>query len=284
MSYTYTTLKTAIKDYTENQEAAFVSHLVDFITSAEERILKAVDLDYFRKNVTGSTTLNNEFLAVPTDYLASFSLSVTNSSSKEFLLHRDVNFIQEYNPNSATPGTPKYYALYDYQNFILAPTPDAAYSAELHYFYRPSSLTDSQVVLTVSSVSGTFVDNETITGGTSGATTTINEALTATTSRIVLPSTDFTVGETITGGTSGATGVVVSTTSDTTTTWLSINAPNAMLYGSLIEAYTFMKGEADILSLYQSRFVESLSRLKNYGEAIENTDNYRDGMVRAART
>ena len=75
MSYTYTTLKTAIKDYTENQEAAFVSHLVDFITSAEERILKAVDLDYFRKNVTGSTTLNNEFLAVPTDYLASFSQS-----------------------------------------------------------------------------------------------------------------------------------------------------------------------------------------------------------------
>ena len=57
-----------------------------------------------------------------------------------------------------------------------------------------------------------------------------------------------------------------------------------MLYGSLIEAYTFMKGEPDVLALYQSRFVESLSRLKNYGEAIENTDTYRDGMVRAART
>ncbi len=284
MSYTYTNLKKSIKDYTENQETAFVSHLVDFITSAEERILKAVDLDYFRKNVSGTTTLNNQFLAVPTDYLASFSLSVTNSSSKEFLLHRDVNFIQEYNPNAATTGTPKYYALYDFQNFILAPTPDAAYSAELHYFHRPNSLTVSSFVLTLSSVSGTFVDSETITGGTSGATTTISEALTSTTSRVIIPSTDFTVGETVTGSTSGATGTVVSTSADTTTTWLSVNAPNAMLYGSLIEAYTFMKGEPDVLALYQSRFVESLSRLKNYGEAIENTDTYRDGMVRAART
>ena len=284
MSYTYTTLKTAIKDYTENQEATFIAHLKDFIASAEERILKAVDLDYFRKNVNGTTTANNEFLAVPDDYLASFSLSVVNSSSKEFLLHRDVNFIQEYNPNSATTGTPKYYALYDYQNFILAPTPDSAYTAELHYFYRPTSLSLSTFTLTLSSVSGTFVAGETITGGTSGASTTVNSVPSGTTLIIVIPSTDLTVGETVTGATSGATGTVVSTSADTTTTWLSVNAPNAMLYGSLIEAYTFMKGEPDVVALYQNRFIESLSRLKNYGEAIENTDTYRDGLVRANRT
>tara|TARA_R100001126_G_scaffold88881_1_gene57787 strand:- start:2505 stop:3356 length:852 start_codon:yes stop_codon:yes gene_type:complete len=283
MSYTYTELKTAIKDYTENQETAFVSHLKDFITSAEERILKAVDLDYFRKNVTGTTTASNEFLAVPDDYLASFSLSITNSGSKVFLLQRDVNFLQEFNPTNAT-GVPKFYSLYDVNNFILSPTPDSAYSAELHYFYRPTSLISSQFLLTVSGVSGTFVDAETITGGTSGAITTIASVATTTTFNVVIPSTDFTVGETVTGATSGATGTVVSTGVDTTTTWLSTNAPNAMLYGSLIEAYTFMKGEQDIVALYQNRFNESLSRLKNYGEGVENVDHYREGLVRVSRT
>ncbi len=284
MSYTYTTLKSAIKDYTENQESTFVKHLVDFITSAEERIFKSVDLEFFRKNVTGTTTSGNQFLAVPNDYLASFSLSIENSSSKQFLLFKDINFLQEYNPNSATTGTPKYYGIYDYQNFMLSPTPDAAYSAELHYYYRPASLTASTVTLTVSSVSGTFVDSETLTGGTSGATTTIEEALTSTTMKIVLPSTDLTVGETVTGGTSGATGTVVSTTADTTTTYLSVNAPNAMLYGSLVEAYTFMKGEPDVLKMYSERFVESLVRLKDLGESRENDDANRQGLPRRARS
>ena len=236
MSFTYTTLKSAIKDYTENQETTFVAHLVDFIKSAEERIFKSVDLEFFRKKVTGRNTQGNQLLAVTGDYLYYFSLSIESSSSKQFLLFKDVNFLQEYNPNSATTGTPKYYGIYDYQNFLLSTTPDAAYSAELHYYYRPTSLTQSQVVLTLSSVSGTFVANETITGGTSGANTTISSVASSTTFNIVLPSTDFTVGETVTGATSGATGTVVSTSSDATTTYLSVNAPNAMLYGSLVEA------------------------------------------------
>ena len=284
MSFTYTTLKSAIKDYTENQETTFVAHLVDFIKSAEERIFKSVDLEFFRKNVTGTTTSGNQFLAVPDDYLSSFSLSIESSSSKQFLLFKDVNFLQEYNPNSATTGTPKYYGIYDYQNFLLSPTPDAAYSAELHYYYRPTSLTQSQVVLTLSSVSGTFVANETITGGTSGANTTISSVASSTTFNIVLPSTDFTVGETVTGATSGATGTVVSTSSDATTTYLSVNAPNAMLYGSLVEAYTYMKGEDDVLKMYSERFVESLVRLKDLGESRENDDANRQGLPRRPRT
>jgi len=253
MSYTYTELKKAIKDFTDNQETVFVSHLNTFIKNAEERLLKEVDLDYFRKNVSGVMTSANQFLAVPTDYLASFSLSVENSSSKEFLLQKDVNFIQEYNPNSATTGTPKYYAAYDYQNFILAPTPNANFASELHYYYRPVSLAASKVTLTVSNVSGTFAANEIITGGTSGESTTINSITSVTEFVITLPTGDFTVGETVTGGTSGATGVIVSLSADTTLTWLSENASNAILYASLIEAYTFMKGETDMLQLYNAR-------------------------------
>ena len=284
MSYTYTELKTSIKDYTDNQEATFVSHLDRYILSAEERIFKNVDLEYFRKNVTGSTTSGNEFLAVPLDYLSSFSLSVTNNSAKEFLQQRDVNFIQEYNPNPATTGVPRYYALYDVSNFILAPTPNANFDVELHYYYRPESLTNSKIEITVNNVTGAFQANEKITGGTSAEVSTITTLTTATQFTIIVPTGDFVVGETITGGTSGATGVIATIGEDTTKTWLSTNAPNTMLYGCLVEAYTFMKGEADLITLYQNRFVESLSRLKNYGEAMENTDTYRDGLVRANRT
>ena len=186
-------------------------------------------------------------------------------------------------PTGAT-GVPKYYALYDFQNFILAPVPNAAFSSELHYFYRPESLTVSTFTLTVSSVSGTFVASETITGGTSGVSTTVNSVPSGTTMIIVIPSNDLTVGETVTGGTSGATGTVVSTSTDTTTTWLSENAPNTLLYGSLIEAYTFMKGETDMLQLYIARYTESIGRLKNYASGVENTDAYREGLVRANKT
>ena len=284
MSYTYTELKTAIKNYTDNQESVFVSNLNRFILTAEERIFKSVDFEFFRKNVSGSMTSGNEFLAVPDDYLASFSLSLTNSSSKEFLLQKDVNFIQEYNPNPSTTGVPKYYAIFDVNNFILSPTPNANFDVELHYYYRPTSLTKSKVTLTVNNVTGTFSSGETITGGTSGESTTINSVTSATEFVITLPTGDFTVGETVTGGTSGATGLVVSTSADTTLTWLSENAPNALLYGSIIEAYVFMKGEPDIMSMYNERFVESLVRLKDLGEARENDDANRQGLPRRART
>ena len=215
MSYKYSTLKSAIQNYTDSIETTFVANLDNFIKAAEQRILNSIDLQYFRKNVTGSVTANDQYLAVPTDYLASFSLSVISSSNKEFLLEKDVNFVQSINPNSATTGTPKYYAFFDINNFILAPTPSANAVAELHYFYRPDSLTA---------------------GGDSG------------------------------------------------TTWLSTNAPNAMLYGSLVEAYIYLKGEPDLMKLYTDRFMESLVRLKDYGEARENSDAYRQGLPTRERS
>jgi hypothetical protein len=215
MSFTYSTLKSAIQNYADNTETTFVANLDNFIKAAEQRILNSIDLQYFRKNVSGTVTADNQYLAVPSDYLASFSLSVVNSSNKEFLLEKDVNYIQSVNPNSATTGVPKYYAYFDINNFILAPTPSANAVAELHYFYRPASLTAA---------------------GDSG------------------------------------------------TTWLSTNAPNAMLYGSLVEAYIYMKGEPDVMKSYTDRFMESLVRLKDYGEARENSDAYRRGLPTRERS
>lgn len=215
MSYTYTTLKQAIQDYTQNSETTFVNNLDNFITNAEERLLKLVELDYFRKNANANMTSGNQYLSSPPDYLASFSLSYTNSNNeKVFLLQKDVNFLQEYSPNSSTTGSPKYYSNFDVDNFLISPTPNDNYAVELHYYYRPDSIT-------------------TVASGT---------------------------------------------------TWFGDNAPDALLYGSLVEAYTFMKGEPDIMTLYQQRFVEAAQRLKNYGEGVENTDAYRTGLVRIPKT
>ena len=211
MAFTYAQLKTAIQDYTENTESTFVTNLPVFIRLAEERILKQVQLSLFRKNASASTTASNKYLATPSDFLAPFSMSFENSSGeKVFLEFKDVNFIQTYNPDSTTTGDPKYYAQFDVDNFILAPTPSATSTMELHYFYRPNSLTDG---------------------------------------------------------------------ADSGTTWLSTEAQLALLYGWLVEAYTFMKGEADLQQLYSTRFQEALMALKMLGEADQTQDEYQTGQV-----
>ena len=210
MSFTYATLKTAIQEFTENDETTFTNNLSIFIKNAEERILKNAELSLFRKNVTGAMASSNQYLACPSDFLAPFSLSYTSSSVKSFLDYKDVNFVQTFNPNSSTTGSPRYYAQFDVDNFILGPTPDSSYTSDLHYFYRPASLT----------------------AGADGGTT-----------------------------------------------WLSINAIQAMLYGSLIEAYTFMKGEPDLMQEYEKRFSEAMVAIKMLGESKEVTDQYRSGMI-----
>ena len=211
MSFTYAELKQAIQDYAENDETSFVNNLPIFIRQAEERILKSVQLNLFRKNVSGTTTASNKYLAAPTDFLAPFSLSyIDGNDDHQFLLFKDVDYVQTFNPDSSTTGGPRFYAVFDVDNFILGPTPDSNYAVELHYFYRPASLT------------------------------------------------------------AGA---------DSGTTWLSENAEVALLYGSLIEAYTYMKGEQDMQAIYQQRFAEAISGLKLFGEAKETTDEYRYGRV-----
>ena len=211
MAWTYATLVQAVKDWTQNDETTFNANINQFIQNAEERILFSVDLDVFRKNQSGFTTTGNQYLAVPSDFLSPFSLSVTSGGSKQFLLNKDVEYLQEYNP-TGTQGVPKYYALFDVNNFLLSPTPAAAYAVELHYYYKPLSIIQS---------------------GTS---------------------------------------------------WLGDNAEEALLYATLFEAYTFMKGEADILNVYNQRYTEAIGRLKNFGEGRENTDAYRDGLIRVRAT
>ena len=215
MTMTYGELKQAIQDYTENDETTFVNNLPLFIRLAEERILKSVQLNLFQKNQAGSMTDGNQYLAAPSDFLAPFSLSITANGDTEFLLFKDLDFAQTYTPDPSTKGQPKYYAQFDVDNFLIAPTPDADYVVDIHYLYRPASLT------------------------------------------------------------SGA---------DIGTSWLSINAEITLLYASLIEAYTFMKGDPNLMQMYNQRYMEGVSRLKNLGEAQETIDEYRFGSIRKPRS
>ena len=285
MSFTYTQLKTAIQNYTENNETSFVSNLPLFIRLTEERILKNVQLSLFRKNVAGAMSASNKFLSVPSDFLAPFSLSFTDSSGDTtFVDFKDPEFVQTYTPNSATTGAPKYYAMYDLDNFILGPTPNSSYVSELHYFYRPESLTESTYTLTLTNVTGTFTGLDTITGGTSGESGGLSAVPTTTSVVAVIPSSNYIVGETITASPSGATATVSAIGPDTTLSWLSENAEMAMLYGSLSEAYLYMKGDPATMQMYTQRFGEAVGRLKNFGEAQEVTDEYRTGQLIRAKT
>ena len=108
MSFTFATLKTAIQDYTDNTESTFVTNLPNFIKAAEDRIFESIDLEYFRKNVTSAMTSSDQFLSVPDDLLAVFSLQITTSGSENFLLQKDVNFLREYTPNASTTGVPSF--------------------------------------------------------------------------------------------------------------------------------------------------------------------------------
>ena len=282
MSYTSTTLRTAIKEFTDYTETSFVSNLNLFITNAEQRIFTEANLEFFTKIHTGSMTSGNAELSVPTDFISSNSLSITTAGSESFLQQKENNYVRMF--RGLGSGTPNVYARRDVDTFVLAPTPDANYTIELSYYYRPASLTASLVTVTMTSVSGTFQAAETVTGATSGASTTINARVDANNITVVVPITAFTVGETVTGATSGATGVVSSVSADTTKTWLSDNYPNAVLYASLVEAYTYMKGEPDLINLYENRYQQQVSRLKELGNAREQNDAFRRGRPDQMRT
>jgi len=135
----YTELKTNIEDITENTFTD--DQLAMFTEQAEQKIYNTVQIPALRKNVTGTLTASNKYLSTPTDYLYTYSLAVVDGSGNyHFLLNKDVNFIREAYPVQTSTGLPKHYANFDDNTFIVGPTPDDSYTAELHYGYYPESI------------------------------------------------------------------------------------------------------------------------------------------------
>jgi hypothetical protein len=203
----YTQLVAEIQSYTEDQFQ--VADINTFIEQAEQRIYNSVQLPAIRKNVTGTLTEGNSYLTAPDDWLATFSLAVIdNEGNYKYLLDKDVNFIRSSYPSATETGLPEYYALFDQNSFILGPTPDDFYTAELHYYYYPESIVTAN------------------------------------------------------------------------TTWIGDNFDSVLLYGSLLEAYTYMKGEPDVIAQYQKRYDEAMALLKQLGDGKNRRDAYRNGQAR----
>jgi len=201
----YAELVQSVKDYVESTEETFVSQIDRFIRQAEERIFRAVMIPELRRNATTTLGSGSQYLSRPPDLLSVFSLAVIDS---------DVNFLREVFPNPNIVGKPRYYAHFDGDysaggangHFIIAPSPDVDYQAQLHYFFDPPSIVD------------------------------------------------------------------------TGTSWLGENAEAALLYGTLVEAYRFLKGDPDIMQAYDKTYQESLAALQTIGVRLRG-DAYRNGVL-----
>jgi hypothetical protein len=275
---TYTELVAAIEAYTENTSFS-ETDLATFVSQTEQRIYNTVQIANLRKNMTGYLSTGNPYLSCPDDFLSAYSLAVypyntptatgtygqdsivVSSASGldlgqyvtgngiatgayitdiegttltlsevnvgavtgqlviqgdySYLQNKDVNFIRQVYPASGYRAEPKYYAIFGPNSsdvneltFIVGPTPDQNYRAELHFYYYPESITTAE------------------------------------------------------------------------TTWLGDNFSSALLYGSLVEAYTFMKGEQDMMALYNGKYQEALALAKRLGDGLERQDAYRSGQVR----
>lgn len=211
MAYTFTTLKQAIQDYTENTETTFVNNLSRFIQNAEERLYRTVQIPSLRRVVDSTLVSGQRFLNKPANFQYIYSIAVKESDGDYvFLLDKDPNFLREAYPNPATTGFPLYYANHSDEHFMLAPTPNSTYAVQLHYAHDPTSIT----------------------------------------------------------------------TSSDGTSWLGTNAEVPLLYGSLIEANIFMKGDPDVTQMYENKYQEAVGLLVQQTEGRLKRDSYRDGDVR----
>jgi len=299
---TYNELVTAVQDYCENTFPTV--DMNTFIRQAEQRIYNTVQIANLRKNMTGSLTANNKYLSCPDDFLSTYSLAVVDGNGNyEYLLNKDVNFIRQAYPNPAPAnnGLPKYYAIFGPTSndttelsFILGPTPDSNYAVELHFYYYPESIIQAAIsTLAITNggsgyVNGTYFSVP-LTGG-SGSTATANVVVSGgvvTSVTLVNSGCYYAVGNTlsISNLNLGGTGVnlvltVTQVANPSGVTWLGDNFDSALLNGTMVEAIRFMKGEQDMVKLYQDMYIQSIGLLKNLGDGKQRMDAYRDGQVK----
>jgi len=300
----YVDLSNQIQFYTQNTEQVFVAEIPTFVRQAEERIYNTVQLPALRKSVTSTVNPGFKYVSCPSDFLSSFSLAVIDGDGNyEYLLNKDVNFIRAAYPNPTSTGTPAYYALFgptvasgtvtNELSFILGPTPDDTYDVELHYYYYPASLVQGYITNlgTITGGSGYTTGvyyNVPLTGGSgSGALATIVVTGGIVTSvDLTSEGSLYVVGDSLTASTTyigGGTNFSVSVTginNSDGTSWLADNYSPVLLYGSLVEAYTFMKGEADMMGYYQAKYQEAIGQLNRLGTGLERGDAYRDGQAK----
>jgi hypothetical protein len=287
----YTQLKQLIQDYTQNYETTFVADIPTFVEQAEQRIYNSVQFPSLRKNMTGSITQYNQYLATPTDFLAPYSLAIYQTATTTATGTSGAYTITVTSGNNITlgqiasgtgiaqgalvvginglvltlnlPNTGTVSGSVSFQgNFLYLLNKDVNFIREV-YGNSIAYGTPQYYALFGPTVSSGAITNELtfILGPTP------DSSYTAELHYYYYP---VSIADTV-NNPSG-------------TSWLGDNFDTVLLYGSLVEAYTFMKGETDMMTLYNQKYVEALALAKRLGDGMERQDAYRTPQFRQAVT
>ena len=222
--FTYSTLTTAIGNYTEVGTSVLSSTITDqFIDNSELRILRDVPIDADRKEMIGNLTASKDNVYAPAGTLFVRDLQVYTSTSvttgaNSFLIKKDISYLREYDAAETTTGTPKYYAMSggaegtgatSSGRLTIVPTPSSAFMYKIHYNARPVGLSSAN-----------------------------------------------------------------------TTTYLSLNFGNGLLYACLVEAFSYLKGPQDMLQLYEKKYQTEVQKFGAEQLGRRRRDDYTDGEPR----
>ena len=207
----YSELLTNVRNYTEVGSEVLSDSIIDiFIENVENKIQRELDLDAFRKFQFSSFTIGSPFITVPDDFAFERGVQIKDqvTNNRTWLEQRDTTFIDEYNVNRSDTGKPKYYANWDQNTIMVAPTPDSAYEIELWYNKTPDHLSSSN-----------------------------------------------------------------------TTTWLSTNAPEVLIYGTVSEAFSYLKNPPYV-QLYEQKYAQAVQNLAQTQMGRKRRDEYGNGVLR----
>jgi len=216
MAYTLTNLQDDIRNYTEVDSSVLSTGVLNtIIKNAENRIYREVDSDDNRFYATSNLQSGNRYVTIPSDLRFIRYAQLTDASGNQvFLEKRDTSFMAEYYDTPGTQsGLPKYYANWDANYWVVAPTPDSTYLITLAYTKQPDSITVSP-----GSTQGTYTSNK---------------------------------------------------------------YQDLLLYASLVEAYGYLKGPADLLQYYEQSYRRAAKSYSIEQEGRRRRDEWQDGVIRS---
>jgi hypothetical protein len=187
---TYDSLVYTVTQYLERNDTATVNQIPTFITMCEFEIAQEIKTLGQLQVVTATMNVGNNVIAKPARWRKTVSFNITNGTSRQPVYLRKYEYLKAYAPDNTATGTPVYYADYNYDNWLVAPTPDQNYSFEVLFYERLQPLSSTNQ-----------------------------------------------------------------------TNWLTQNAPNAMLFGTLLQAMPFLKN--DQRTIFQQKYDLALQALKS---------------------
>ena len=216
MAYTLDNLRTDIRNYTEVDDSVLSNTVLDtIIKNTENKIYREADSDDNRFYATSNLQSGNRYVTIPSDLRFIRYVQLKDGSGNQvFLEKKDTSYMTAfYETPSTASGFPKYYANWDANFWVVAPTPDSTYLITLAYTKQPDSITASP-----GSTQGTYTSNK---------------------------------------------------------------YQDLLLYASLVEAYGYLKGPADLLQYYEQSYRRAAKSYSIEQEGRRRRDEWQDGVIRS---